>query len=402
MAKSEQKHTAAEMQGLYGPFTVAERVVQKIWLQQDFVSVRAQLTDGRRLEVLSPGRWNLLGGPDFRRARLRIDGREVEGDIEVHFHAGDWKAHNHAANPAYANVVLHVLMFPPDVRARFQRRADGAEIPSFVLLPLLHRDLEEYAADDALEAITARDDWRRIEELANLPFDEVREQLRRRAQSRWERKVAYARLRIARLGREAAAHQTALEILGYRQNRVPMLAAAERWPLPAWRGGLVPIEVLRSVNGWQRQGLRPANRPVTRLFQYRDWVAAVPDWPERLAAWAGGMAALETSVDSGSNPFRRAAGLATMRDQLWKLTGRVVGGPRLNTLVCDGLLPLGAAEAARPDFGAVWFHWFPGDMPEQIRQALPKLGVTGARDQPLCHGFAQGLLAWLIEREICA
>ena len=399
MAKSE--HTVAEMQGLYGPFTVAERVVQKIWLQQDFAAARARLADGRTLEVLSPGRWNLIGGPDFRHARLRIDGREVEGDIEVHFHAGDWKAHNHAANPAYANVVLHVLLFPPEAGARPQRRADGREIPPFVLLPLLHRDLEEYAADDALETITARDDWRRIEELANMSRDEMRAQLRRRAVARWERKVAYAGQRVARFGWEAAAHQTALEILGYRQNRVPMLATAERWPLPAWRAGVTPLEILRSVNGWQRQGLRPANRPVTRLFQYRDWVAAVPDWPDRLAAWVKEAAPLPSGGPDTSHAIRRTAALAATRDQLWELTGRVIGGPRFHTLICDGLLPL-AASCGRSDLGVLWFHWFPGDMPDQIRQALPKLGATGTRDQPLCHGFAQGLLAWLIEREICA
>ena len=66
-----------EMQGLYGPFTIAERVVQKIWLRRDFAVDRAALTDGRKLEIRSPGTWNLLGGPDFRGARLRVDGREI-------------------------------------------------------------------------------------------------------------------------------------------------------------------------------------------------------------------------------------------------------------------------------------------------------------------------------------
>jgi len=37
----------AELQGLYGPFTMAERVVQKIWLREDFARDRATLTDGR-------------------------------------------------------------------------------------------------------------------------------------------------------------------------------------------------------------------------------------------------------------------------------------------------------------------------------------------------------------------
>lgn len=392
--------SVAEMQGLYGPFTMAERVVQKIWLQQDFAGAKATLTDGRKLEVISPGRWNLLGGPDFKHARLRVDGREIGGDIEVHFHASDWSAHGHRANPAYADVVLHVLLFPPDPGARPQRRADGMEIPALVLLPLLHRDLEEYAADDALETITARDDWRRIEELANLPLDEVRATLRARAQRRWERKLNYARTRVARLGWTSAAHCTALEILGYRHNRVPMLAVAERWPLAAWCDPAVPAAALAGVVGWQRHGVRPANHPATRLAQYHAWVRCVPDWTERLETWARAVPVSDVAT-LGSADARRLGKFGPRRDELGELTGRAIAGPRFHTLVCDGLLPLAAARTDRTDLGSLWFQWFPGDLPDQVRRALTRLGVTGGRTQPLCHGFAQGLLAWLIEREYC-
>jgi hypothetical protein len=393
-------HSVAEMQGLYGPFTIAERVVQKIWLQQDFALAHATLTDGRALEVISPGRWNLLGGPDFRHARLRFAGREIGGDVEVHFHASDWTAHGHRSNPAYADVVLHVLLFPPDPGARPQRRADGTEIPALVLLPLLHRDLEEYAADDALETITARDDWRRLEELANLPLDDVRATLRARAWRRWERKVGYARGRIAKLGWESAAHHTALEILGYRHNRVPMLAAAARWPLPAWREAAVVDAVQREVPGWQRHGVRPPNQPAARLAQYHAWASRVPDWPQRLAEWAD--CAPAVAGEGATAEVRRQAGLAAVRDELEEVTARTLAGPRFHTLVCDGLLPLAAARTERAELGGAWFHWFPGDLPDQIRRALPKLGVTGSREQPLCHGYGQGMLAWLIEREFCA
>jgi len=33
---ANNSYHVAEMQGLYGPFTIAERVVQKIWLRGDF------------------------------------------------------------------------------------------------------------------------------------------------------------------------------------------------------------------------------------------------------------------------------------------------------------------------------------------------------------------------------
>ncbi len=395
--------SVAEMQGLYGPFTMHERVVQKIWLQQDFAATRATLADGTALEIVSPGRWNLLGGPDFKHAQLRIGGREVIGDIEVHFYAQDWTSHGHAENPAYADVVLHVLLFPPASGARTQRRADGTEIPALVLLPLLHRDLEEYAADDALEALTARDEWRRLEELANLPPSELRMRVQDLAEKRWSAKVASARLRVTKVGFAGAAHHTALEILGYRHNRVPMLATAERWPLEAWRNGAVPGEALAIVHGWQNHGVRPANHPRTRLAQYAQWVARVPDWPQRLVAWGEILPTLALLPDVPTAHVRRAGQFRRLREALSReVVGDVIGGPRFNTLVCDGFLPLLAAVSDRPGLDVFWGHWFAGDLPDAVRRGLRKLSLSGSRDHPLCHGVAQGLLAWLIAREFRA
>lgn len=403
MANTEP--SVAEMQGLYGPFTMHERVVQKIWLQQDFATRAAKLVDGRSLEIVSPGRWNLLGGPDFKHAQLRIGGREIGGDVEVHFHSRDWTSHGHAENPAYADVVLHVLLFPPSPGARAQRRADGTEVPALVLLPLLHRDLEEYAADDALEALTARDEWRRLEELANRPRDVLRTELRSLAEKRWTAKVASARLRVAKLGFAGAAHHTALEILGYRHNRVPMLVTAERWPLAAWQHVQLAETALRSVGGWQHHGVRPANHPRTRLAQYQQWSARVPDWPGSLARWGRAVTAKSgvSFLAESTKQVRRAAKFPSLREQLSREVGAdVVTGPRFETLVCDGFLPLLAVEttpAGAACFHGLWFHWFAGDLPDAVRRGLRKLAMTGARDHPLCHGVAQGLLAWLIERE---
>ena len=102
----------AEIQGLYGPFSFPEKLLQKIWLRGDFNRAAAVTTDGRRVTVLQPGKWNRLGGPDFRGARLRLDdGPEFTGDVELHLRASDWAAHAHVADRAYDGVVLHVVLF---------------------------------------------------------------------------------------------------------------------------------------------------------------------------------------------------------------------------------------------------------------------------------------------------
>lgn len=391
-----------EMQGLYGPYTIAERVVQKIWLRRDFDQTNPRLDDGRTLAIRTPGAWNLLGGPDFRDARLAIDGVSVVGDVEVHFHLSDWRAHGHGADPAYDNVVLHAVLFPPAPGERSIRHRDGREIPTLVLLPLLHRSLEEHASDEALESITARDAAERIADLAALPRTEMIAILRRHAEMRWAQKTRFAALRIEKLGWPEAAHHTALEILGYRHNRAAMLAVAAMHPLAEWGGRLEPDNVFEERRAhWQTQGVRPANHPRLRLRQYHRWVAQHRYWPEALR----GIVVSPSAAMIASRPtalIRKDADLVALRDRIFVgVLGNTLGGSRMDTLVCDGFLPLLEAMSGQGLF-PMWFHWFMGDVPFDLRGALGMLGVAGRGASPFCHGWAQGLLGWMSEQEVRA
>jgi hypothetical protein len=393
--------SVAEMQGLYGPFTISERVIQKIWLRGDFSRRNLRLTDGRTLEIRSLGAWNLLGGPDFRGARLVIDGRDSVSDVEIHFRAQDWAAHGHADDHAYDKVGLHVVLFPMGEWERAATHRDGRALPTLVLLPLLNRDLDEYASDDALEGITERDEWERFAELAALAPEALRQSLVEKAEARWRQKVHFAKLRVDKLGFADAAHHTALEILGYRHNRAPMLSIATQYPLVEWRRGEFDRDAVftGSRSLWRMQGVRPANHPRTRLQQYHEWCLACSDWPQQLLR---GSDAVRTGgrFDPTVSGARAALGLRELRAN-WRenVVRGAISGTRFDNLVCDGFLPLVAAERPDVDRFAVWFHWFLGDVPAQVRRALPKLGVTDRGGHPICHGWAQGLLGWMLERQ---
>ena len=73
--KAETLQQVAEVQGLYGPFTFPEVLLQQIWRRGEFQQTAIRTTEGKVLDVLHPGRWNRLGGPDFRSARLRLQGK---------------------------------------------------------------------------------------------------------------------------------------------------------------------------------------------------------------------------------------------------------------------------------------------------------------------------------------
>jgi Protein of unknown function (DUF2851) len=389
-----------EVQGLYGPFSFTEKALQKIWLRGDFDRGAARLADGRLVRVLHPGKWNLLGGPDFNGARFVLgDGPPITGDVELHLRAGDWVAHRHAEDRAYDRVALHVVLFPPE-RGCVTRGAAGGEIPLLVLLPLLPHDLEEFAADESVEALAGKSLGNAPEELASLEPQELLALLRRHAARRWRRKVHFARVRQERLGWETACHSAALETLGYRFNRPPMLRIAERWPLSAWTRGAVDVnEIFASEAGaWSVQGVRPANLPRVRLRQYAAWTCAVPDWPERWSKLGDQIPPIAS--EASTRELRRLHRFGAWRKQINEsVCGGVLGGTRLDNFVCDALLSLHAAACRESfDFGA-WFNWFPGDQPPTLMRVLHQLGVCDGGDQPLCHGFAQGLLDWFIAHD---
>lgn len=400
-AASESLAAVAELQGLYGAFSFSEKLLQKIWLRGDFDRAAAALSDGRSVRILHPGKWNLLGGPDFSGARLRFGDqpeREVHGDIEVHLRAADWDAHGHAKDPAYDRVVLHVVLFPPE-RPRPTIGAGGREIPVLALLPLLHRGLEEFAADEAVESLANRALTRLPEELGTLPAPELAALLQREALTRWRQKMHYARLRIQRLGWDSACHHTALEILGYRFNRAPMLRVAGEHPLADWAAGRVEADAAYAAqgDGWSLQGVRPANHPRTRLRQYATWLRARPDWPARALSIIAGLPMLEMAAST--RDVRREHRFVELRSRFAEgVCGDVVRGTRLDNVLCDGLLPLAAAQSGRECAG-VWFHWFAGDLPPLLTSGLRQLGFFDGHEHPACHGAAQGLLGWLLQRE---
>ena len=76
----------------------------RLWLQPDMVT-----TDGRPVQVLDPGRLNTDSGPDFFNAKVAIGGDMWVGNVEIHVRASDWHRHGHDGDPAYDNVILHVV-----------------------------------------------------------------------------------------------------------------------------------------------------------------------------------------------------------------------------------------------------------------------------------------------------
>lgn len=86
-----------------------EIVLHYIWEHRLWAGFEQRTTDGRKVEILSVGEHNRDAGPDYSHARVRIDGKEWVGNIEIHVCASDWTKHRHHLDNAYNNVILHIV-----------------------------------------------------------------------------------------------------------------------------------------------------------------------------------------------------------------------------------------------------------------------------------------------------
>ncbi len=86
-----------------------EIVLHYIWEHCLWAGFPQQTTEGKTVEILSVGEHNRDAGPDYSHARVRIDGKEWVGNIEIHVCSSDWAKHRHHLDSAYDSIILHVV-----------------------------------------------------------------------------------------------------------------------------------------------------------------------------------------------------------------------------------------------------------------------------------------------------
>ncbi len=286
------------------PCQCSERFLQILWNEQR-LAPRLQTVDGRALEVVSPGTWNVEGGPDFRNAVLRVGGMLCRGAVEVHCHAADWFRHGHDADPAYAEVVLHVVWAAgrPEDRPGMPclELRTHLDEPLRDLVEDLHASVYPYARQVAPGACALR--WALTDDAA------VRRILRTAALARFEDKTVRLQRHMVAAGAGQALYEAVFEALGYKANRAPFRALAREVPLQRLRQ--LPDEHSREAVLFGAAGLLPDPSTAPVLPEWRDRVAQLWDrW------WVAGGPALGLCWNRGgvrplNSPHRRlAAGVA--------------------------------------------------------------------------------------------
>jgi hypothetical protein len=120
---------------------IKEDFLHYIWQSKKFELTELRSTNGQLIQILDFGYLNTDSGPDFFNAKIGLDGFVWAGNLEIHVLSSDWIKHKHQFDPAYRNVILHVVL-EEDV---IIKDIDGNTIPCLELKKRINKnELSKY------------------------------------------------------------------------------------------------------------------------------------------------------------------------------------------------------------------------------------------------------------------
>ncbi|NNE28751.1 MAG: DUF2851 family protein [Saprospiraceae bacterium] len=114
-----------------------EEFLHYVWKNQRFRQNGLRTTCGKKVELIELGSLNDSDGPDFLEARIRLDGQLWVGQVEMHLNSRQWYQHGHDLDPAYDNVILHVVLEDD----KPVKTSTGISIPALEIKPHLEQGL---------------------------------------------------------------------------------------------------------------------------------------------------------------------------------------------------------------------------------------------------------------------
>lgn len=202
-----------------------ELELQALWFSGAF-GRDFRTTCGKPVRIVQFGEWNRSAGPDFIQTAVEIDGQLHTGPLELDPDSAAWEAHGHAVNPAFREVVLHVV-FHQDGGRNFIRSCDHRQVPQVVISKIQLSD----ALSRPLRETAIAHPGRCVFPLKHLSTSAIESLLHEAALHRANLKAVRWFKAADAHGRDAALFQATAETLGYSGNSLAMRLLAQRSPL---------------------------------------------------------------------------------------------------------------------------------------------------------------------------
>lgn len=177
-------------------------------------------SDGKSITVLNPGTYNRDAGPDFFNSRIIVDGTVWAGNVEIHISSSDFDTHGHQNDPAYNNVILHVVW--RNDKTVHNSRGEEVLTAEMKFDPAIYEKYEALLNNPCI--IACQDDTRRAGKLL------IRQWLNALAVERLEQKTGPVLRMLEETGNdwEEVFYRMLCRYFGFRVNSEPfeMLSAA--------------------------------------------------------------------------------------------------------------------------------------------------------------------------------
>ena len=373
---------------------ISESFLAQIWQQQLTGREALVTTGGDTVEVLHPGRPTNDCGPDFRDALVAINGqRPLQGDIELHVNARDWRAHGHHKDPNYDRVILHVALQSDGIEA--SPLCNGRAVPVLALSQSMSGSTDELRGQLCQPPFGEEPCYQAF---LRYGKDEVIQVVEEAGDERFRHKAQ--RFEAALVSREAdqVLYEGLMRALGYSRNKESFQKLVRLLPLSAFEGWAklgdhVRIQAVMLGTA----GLLPSQRGETR-GENCESASNGPEVRELERIWilSGNVEAMNASewrfhgIRPENSPTRRmvAAGHLLTRHQDRLLQGILPAMNRLSlTDIQDDL-----EKALRVKVGGYWASHFDFGAASGWRPAL--IGQSRARDiivnvvLPFCFAWA--------------
>jgi len=86
-----------------------EEFLHYLWKYSLYDCERLVDNEKNKILILDPGEYNRDSGPDFFNARISVAGTIWAGNVEIHTKSSHFDNHGHQNDPAFDNVILHVV-----------------------------------------------------------------------------------------------------------------------------------------------------------------------------------------------------------------------------------------------------------------------------------------------------
>jgi len=203
---------------------MAEAFLHYLWQFQYFAKQNLLTTTGEVIRIFETGNRNTHAGPDFLNARVKIGAVEWVGSVEIHVHASGWTDHNHDADEAYENVILHVVWRDD----KPVKRNDGSLLPTLELKQRVDEGLvlKYKKLLNAVDSIPCAPSILQVPELTR--FSMLDRVLTERLQTKSQEVVAWLQRNLNNW--EETCYQLLARNFGFKVNADPFLQLARSLP----------------------------------------------------------------------------------------------------------------------------------------------------------------------------